>query len=331
MNMISKYLTILPVAAALLLAACSKDEMGEAGTTLSDGAYPLEIGSVSITAEVSDEPSTRVSESSDGASSVFEDGDKIQVQIGSGTAGTYTYSSGSWTVADGDSPAYWLSAADGQTITAWYASNETDGTVNLSDQSAGLAYVLQASTTANFNESATLSFSHQLAKVRVSLSGTAASGITCVEVYSSTSCSFDPTTQTLTASENQDYIPMKQCTYSEEDAEFTCWEANVVPGEISSGTIIRLNGSTIVSLSGISSLEAGKIHVVDVAIYNEGETLVSTEADLIAAVANGGTIALTANIALTGDLSVTGSGVTIDLNGYSITRSNTDYILKFRK
>ena len=44
------------LAAALLLSACSQDELTENSTTLPEGEYPLQIGSVTLTAEVSEQP-----------------------------------------------------------------------------------------------------------------------------------------------------------------------------------------------------------------------------------------------------------------------------------
>ena len=69
--------------AALLLSACSQDEPAENSTALPEGEYPLQIGSVSLMAEVSEQPWTRVSENpTDGMSSVWADGDRIGVRIG---------------------------------------------------------------------------------------------------------------------------------------------------------------------------------------------------------------------------------------------------------
>ena len=64
--------------AVALLAACSQDELAEQGNTLPDGEYPLQIGSVSITAESSAEPcseerpQTRVAENDNGTGSVWQ-------------------------------------------------------------------------------------------------------------------------------------------------------------------------------------------------------------------------------------------------------------------
>ena len=76
--------------AAILLAACTQDELAEQGNTLPGGEYPLQIGSVSIIAESSEEPWTRVTEKPDGSGSVFQDEDRIGVRIaGSEETGIY--------------------------------------------------------------------------------------------------------------------------------------------------------------------------------------------------------------------------------------------------
>ena len=68
----------ISLVAALLLSACSQDELAEQGTTLPEGEYPLQIGGVSITAEAGEQPWTRVTENNtDGMSSVWQNGDKI--------------------------------------------------------------------------------------------------------------------------------------------------------------------------------------------------------------------------------------------------------------
>ena len=75
--------TAIGLVAALLLSACSQEELGGQGTALPEGEYPLRIGSVSLTAEVSEQPWTRVSENpTDGMSSVWTHDDKIGVRIG---------------------------------------------------------------------------------------------------------------------------------------------------------------------------------------------------------------------------------------------------------
>ena len=67
--------------AALLLSACSQDELTENSTALPEGEYPLQIGSVTLSAEVSEQPWTRMAESTDGMSSEFKAGDAIGVSL----------------------------------------------------------------------------------------------------------------------------------------------------------------------------------------------------------------------------------------------------------
>ena len=182
--------TILGTVLLLALSACSQDELAEQGNTLPDGEYPLQIGSVSITAESSTEPwseerpQTRVAENDNGTGSVWQlDGSEmIGVRLGNETT-TYTLNADKTLTTD--QQLYWTST-DPATVTAWYP---TDETVGLSDQSEGLAYMLKAEVPgATYNNEIALDFKHQLAKVRVVLSGTQASLAQSVEVYGCTTC-----------------------------------------------------------------------------------------------------------------------------------------------
>lgn len=236
-----RLLTWALLLAAGLLAACTQDELADGiGTSLPEGKSPLQIGSVSIAADVDGQPwgagapQTRVSENDDRGSSHWDNGDKIKVQIGNGTPGRYTYQDGSLIVADGDVPAYWASKADGQSILAWHTSSSSK-TVELNNQTETLAYLLTAQTTADFNTQVSLNFSHALAKVRVKLTGDQADGVTDVKIKTYTSCTLH-VDGTLTEGDTEDFIPMVKATYNGE----TFWEANVMPGcEI---TEIKVNG-----------------------------------------------------------------------------------------
>lgn len=225
----------------LTFSACTQDELAEQAGILPEGKYPLQIGSVSITADVDQQPwsagapQTRVSENpDDGNSSHWDNGDKIKVQIGNGTPGTYTYQDGSQIIAEGDAPAYWASKADGQSILAWHTSSGSK-TVELDNQTKTLAYLLTAQAAANFNEPVSLNFGHALAKVRVKLEGEKAADAKSVEIKTYTSCTLDEY-GTLKTVGTEDFIPMVKATYNGE----TFWEANVMPGcEI---TEIKVNG-----------------------------------------------------------------------------------------
>lgn len=231
---------IFGAAVLMTFVACTQDELAEQAGILPEGKYPLQIGSVSITADVDAQPwsagvpQTRVSENPDGNSSHWDNGDKIKVQIGNGTPGTYTYQDGSLTIAEGDAPAYWASKADGQSILAWHTSSGSK-TVELDKQTEELAYLLTVQATANFNESVSLAFGHALAKVRVKLTGDQADGVTDVKIKTCTSCTLGEDGK-LKAGDTEDFIPMVKATYNGE----TFWEANVMPDcEI---TEIKVNG-----------------------------------------------------------------------------------------
>ena len=217
---------IIPAAALLLLTACSQDEPSGQGNELPYGEYPLQIGGVTLDVESSAEPwsakgpQTRVTENDKGTGSVWQwDGSEmIGVRLGNETA-DYTLNAGPSLAPDRQ--LYWTSTAPA-TITAWYPTYET---VDLSDQSNSLAYVLKAEVLgATYDNKIALDFKHQLAKVRVVLSGTQAGLAQSVEVYGYTTCTNNEGTPT--ASGTQDWVKMKHTTYAD-DTE--CWEANVAP------------------------------------------------------------------------------------------------------
>ena len=256
--------------AAILFTACTQDELAEQGNTLPDGEYPLQIGSVSIDVKSSAEPwseerpQTRVAENDNGTGSVWQwDGSEmIGVRLGNETT-TYTLNADKTLTTD--QQLYWTST-DPATVTAWYP---TDETVNLSDQSEGLAYMLKAEVPgATYDNKITLDFKHQLAKVRVKLKGERASQVTNVEVYGFTSCT--NTQGTLaTDADSQGWITTKSCIYNGE----SCWEANLVPGEIGDQTtqpFVRLNETTVVPVSTLTTLEAGNVHTITITANSEG-------------------------------------------------------------
>ena len=116
--------------AAILLAACSQDELAEQGNTLPDGEYPLQIGGVTLDVESNAEPwsaegpQTRVAEdNTDGKSSVWEwnGSEMIGVRLGNETA-TYTLNVDKNLITDRQ--LYWTSAAPA-TVTAWYPTDES--------------------------------------------------------------------------------------------------------------------------------------------------------------------------------------------------------------
>lgn len=228
----SRFLRIFPVmAAAFLLAACSQDELAEQAGILPEGKYPLQIGSVSITADVDQQPwsagapQTRVSENDDRGSSRWDYWDEIGVQIeGSTKSGIYyLYGDYKWYSI---TPVYWENT-QAHKVRAWFPA---DGNVALDNQTTRLAYALYAETADAVNyktEKITLSFGHKLAKVCVKLDGEKAADVESVEIKTYTSCTLDAD-GTLTEGGTEDFIPMVETTHD----NAKCWEANVVPGHV---------------------------------------------------------------------------------------------------
>ena len=219
---------LLLAAAALLLAtaACTKDELAD-GDRLPEGQYPLEIARITLGVEGGEAqpwgaPATRVSENGDGTGSVFDAGDRFAVQI-DGEEGIYIVQDDGSIKAE--SPLYWSDSGE-HTVTAWYPA--TDGTLDLSDQSQSLAYLLGGSGTGDYQTPVTLTFAHRLAKVRVTPTGDALGEVQSLQLYTYTQCTYEK--GTVVQGSQEGWIEMKRCEYTENGVSFTCWEANVVPG-----------------------------------------------------------------------------------------------------
>ena len=246
---------LLLAAAALLLAtaACTKDELAD-GDRLPEGQYPLEIARITLSVEGGEAqpwgaPATRISEKEDGNSSKFDAGDPFAVQIdGEGEVGTYTVQDdGS---AEAEIPLYWSDRDEDHTVTAWYPA--TDGTLDLGDQSQSLAYLLGATGTGDYQTPVTLSFTHALAKVRVTPTDDALGEVQSLQLYAYTQCTYKK--GTVVQGSQEGWIKMKKCEYN----GVTCWEANVVPGYAISK--LRANGTEERNLSAAFTPEAGKFY-----------------------------------------------------------------------
>ena len=219
---------LLLAAAALLLAttACTKDELAD-GDRLPEGQYPLEIARITLGVEGGEAqpwgaPATRVSENGDGTGSVFSAGDRFAVQINA-EEGIYIVQDNNTIKAE--SPLYW-SDRSRHTVSAWYPA--TDGTLDLGDQSQSLAYLLSGTGTGKYPDPVTLTFTHQLAKVRVTPTGEALGEVQSLQLYTYTQCTYEK--GTVVQGSQEGWIEMKKCEYTENGATITCWEANVVPG-----------------------------------------------------------------------------------------------------
>ena len=223
---------LLLAAAALLLAtaACTKDELAD-GDRLPEGQYPVEIARITLGVEGGEAqpwgaPQTRVSENADGTGSVFDAYDQFSVQI-DGSTETATYTVQADGTVTSNAPLYW-SDHNTHTVNAWYST--TDGTLDLSDQEAnGLAYLLHGTGTGDYKNPVTLTFTHSLAKVRVTPSDDIADGeVTSLQLYTYTQCTHNQGNNVQGTQEG--WIEMMPCTYTDNGTTITCWEANVVPG-----------------------------------------------------------------------------------------------------
>ena len=303
----NRLFTTICLMAATLFTACTQDELAERGNTLPDGEYPLQIGRVSITAEASEEPWTRVTEKPDGSGSVFQDEDRIGVRIaGSEETGIYRIKvddAGNVTITP-DKPVYWKSTQPAE-VTAWYPA--TDGALYLGGQDNGLVYVLRATAdNASHNTPVNLQFEHQLAKVRVVLSGTQAGEVEKVEVHNYTSCTHVSGGNVVGSTEG--WITMHR-------VDAATYEANVVPGTINLADFICLNGTTVVTnLTGLpTTLEAGTMYTANITV---GEPVLQDGTTLTEA----GTYNMQGTY--TQGITISGTGITVKLDGVTLNTSD---------
>lgn len=327
---------LLLAAAALLLAmaACTKDELAD-GDRLPEGQYPVEIARITLGVEGGEAqpwgtPQTRVSEIADGNSSKFDADDKFAVQIdGKDEVGTYAVQDNNTVKAE--TPLYWSDTGE-HTVTAWYPA--TGGTLDLSDQSQSLAYLLYGTGSGNYQTQVTLNFTHALAKVRVTPTDDALGEVQSLQLYTYTQCTYEK--GTVVQGSQEDWIEMMKCEYTENGNAITCWEANVVPGYTI--TKLQANGTEERNLSAAFTPEAGKFYNITLNYdpgyteVSEGNYTVDNEKGLrnLAKLVNSNGGKTLINITLTGDITLTGEWTpignyenrytgTFDGNGHTIT------------
>lgn len=313
----------------MLLASCTSDNLiDDQGNTLPEGKYPLEIGSISLAAEADEQPwragapQTRVTENGDGNSSHWETDDVIYAKTdGAQEAGTFRIADAQGSLAV-QKTTYWTKTTEN--VTAWYPA---EGTVELADQSNKLAYVLQAvAENASYNQTIELGFTHQLAKVRVTLQGDQAKDVTDVKIKSYTTCTH---TQGAISTDGatEGWITMMKT----ERNGATCWEANVMPDyQI---TEFQVNGvEGMLKNGGITPL-AAKVNTImltvgDVSLQpvdgkftiNQGDDVLIKDYDGTAPIVVNGDATITIeNVKLTTDGTVMeiakGADVTLNVKG----------------
>jgi len=253
--------------AAILFTACTQDELAEQGNTLPDGEYPLQIGCVSLTAEVSEEPWTRVGEKPDG--SVWNDGDEFHVKFeGSDEVGTYRITDAATGAVEAVTPIYWKSTQPANII-AWYAKPQLNANnwMSLFDQDDGLAYVLRATAdNASYDTPVSLQFKHQLAKVRVVTKGTV--DVRHIAVTNApVGCSVQDGIVTSGVNERVDNYLYE----TEYEGIGTCWEICLPPCSVQQFMVMsEAGGSSYFNIDNSVTLEAGKVHTITITAVIDG-------------------------------------------------------------
>lgn len=272
-----KLFTAICLTAGLLLAGCTKDDVTD-DNTLPEGKYPLEIASVTMNVESSEQPWTRVSEKPDGNSSVWETGNVFYVKFdGYDDVGKYRIKNDG--TVEAVTPIYWHSTTQSGKVTAWYISPSaiTNGTIDLSNQSKGLAYVLRAEATTAYSSSpVALNFKHQLSKVRVYLRGTAYEGNAMGITMNSCPASCTVADGKVTPFGAAGAIAMYSTTVDGQP----CFEANVPESMLTKDNAftVTLEGDTSVpvSLNDNMNPTAANLHTVTLRLQKNG----TTEVDL---------------------------------------------------
>lgn len=301
-------------ATLLLFAACTQDELTNGADTLPEGMYPLEISSVTLGAEVSsqpwgaDAPQTRVTENNDRNSSTWQwnGTEQIGVQLYPDDDGTSIYTLTSDKTLTTDKTLYWRNKLTRE-LYAWYPVAET---VPLANQSGGLAYVLKGKGSGDYQSSSVeLSFSHQLAKVRVRLEGEKAGNVNGVKIESYTSC----TNTNGTVKGNETSVG-EITMYKVDDKTY---EANVVPEK----TIekFKVNGGDWVVLSTPVTPLEGKVHEITIDVKKASLKPVDGKFTV-----NAGDDVLIKDYSGPASIVVNGNGnATITLDNVQLTTENT--------
>lgn len=269
----NRLFTTICLMAAALFTACTQDELAEQGNTLPDGEYPLQIGSVSITAEASEEPWTRVSESTDGKSSVWETNDEFYVKFeGSDEVGIYKITDAATGAVKPVKSIYWKNTQPAKII-AWYANPQPNSAnwMYLNSQDNGLAYLLRAEQTAAYGGTpVSLQFTHQFAKVRVVTKGTV--DVRHIAVTNApTGCSVQDGIVTSGVNELVDNYLYE----TEYEGIGTCWEICLPPCSVQRFMVMsEAGGSSYFDIDNSVTLEAGKVHTITITANIRGTTAI---------------------------------------------------------
>ena len=264
----------------LLLAGCTQNELSDGqGEPLPEGKYPLTF--TAIQGEPVASPQTRVSDYDDiidgKHKSSWTAGDKIEVVVSEGGNAMETTCTldANGNITNYNPPLYWKTTQTSK-INAWYSNitgqATTSTTVSLADQSSGLAYVLKAEEVTNASYQSgniSLNFKHQLAKVRVSLTGTAENLTNAtVGVWGYPSCTNN--SGSVTGTGTQTYLPMHKVSYDNDQTYY--YEANIVPGESLKDNAfeISVDGKAIkANLTSEITPQVGQVYTITLTVNGE--------------------------------------------------------------
>lgn len=255
------------VSALLLLAGCSKEE--EAGDTLPEGKYPMTF-TATVDGLTVEKAATRAGKDT------WTEGDLVAISTDkASTSKTYKItdaSTGEMQPNAEDEVLYWQ-CSKSQSIRAWYPATAVTN-ADISNQSGGYASFdyLTSDGTYDFASSVSLTFNHQMAKVKCTLS--IGEGITeenlssaTVKIYGYTKANF--TNGTLTGTDNGWITPLSG----------TISEALVVPQQMQGKQFIKVTVGTGVAArdyyytptnSNDANLQAGKQHNYTITVKKTG-------------------------------------------------------------
>ena len=167
--------TLILVAAALVLAACTQDE--PAGDSLPGGKYPLELTAANLHEAVATPAVTGTRSTVDGN---WEDALSVAVQVGGENGPVKEYEVASTSdngakLTEADTQFWWTSSTESKTVRAWYPYSETvpvDWSVSLTQTEETLKkedfMMTDGQVTVSLNNPQ-IAFSHLLAKVEINL------------------------------------------------------------------------------------------------------------------------------------------------------------------
>lgn len=242
-------------AVAVSFAACSQDELSSP-SELVEGAYPLQIATVTI---ADGQPATRMTENADRMGSTWQVNDLIYVKFeGQDEVCTLRITDATTGAVEVvDNQLYWTSAP--ATISAWHNSTGQKDAMAVNNQKDGIVYLVGFSGQVEFSSPLKLTLSHQLSKIRIYLNGFTSP----TSVAMKYPADYTITDGKITKISNRiGTISMCPTTVSGK----ACFEAAVAPGTVTSDytfIIRQANGAEYeMGLNKDLVLEAGKVSEV---------------------------------------------------------------------